>query len=223
MSVAVQVLGRLRTLQETRGWFGLARFLATRVLRTQSDVVFERAMAGEDRSPAMPDFGAGRRLVIVDRRNLDEPALSPVVTRLLTGDSAVYRTGLERGDMALAIVNGEGVLLHRSFIQFETRYKTLLGEAIAVPLIANCHTEPSARGERLYPKALLYAASLLARQGHAHAIITCDAANIPSIRGILRAGFREKRRITSLVVLLRLAIQHIRWSDGRASWRVTWI
>lgn len=221
MSAAGYALLRLRSLHEARGWLGLARFLATRLARTQSDVVFECALA-EDETEA-PVFDPGRRMVVIDQRNLGDRALQPVLAQLFVGESAAYRPGLERGDIALAVVDDHGFVLHRSFIQFETRYKSILGETIEVPLIANCLTVPSARGERLYPRTLRHAASLLARLGYGRVIITCEAANASSISGILRAGFKESRAIASMVILFRLVVQRISRSDGRTNRRVVWI
>ncbi len=223
MSAAGYALTRLRSLQAARGWLGLAGFLATRLMRTQSDVVFECRTKEAPRSATDEDFGEGRRLAVIDRDNLDDPERAHLLTQLLAGESAVYRAGLERGDMALAVTDEEGLVLHRSFIQFETRYKSILGEGREVPLIANCHTVPTARGERLYPKTLRHAVSLLASLGHDRAIITCDAENTPSIRGIEHAGFRQTRAITSVIMLFRLALQRIRWCDRRTTWRILWI
>ena len=223
MSAAGYALTRLRSLQAARGWRGLARFLVTRLVRLQSDVVFECKAADEGRSAMDVDFGPGRRLVVINQENLDEPERKPVLVQLLAGESAIYRSGLERDDMALAVIDAEGSVLHHSFIQFETRYKSILGEAAHAPLITNCHTVPGARGERLYPKTLRFALSLLADHGHVSAIITCDAGNTPSIRGIEHAGFQQTRAITSLVVFFRLAFQRISWRDRRTTWRVVWI
>ena len=222
MSAAGYALLRLRSLHEARGWLGLAHFLVTRLARTQSDVVFERMLADEAGSET-PAFGEGRRMVVIDRQNLDDPAQKPLLAQLFVGENAAYRPGLERGDIALVVVDDQGFVLHRSFIQFETRYKTVLDEAIDVPLIANCLTVPSARGERLYPKTLGFAASLLARLGYDRVIITCDATNTPSINGIVRAGFEKRRAISSLVILFRLVLQRISRNKGRTSRRVVWI
>ncbi|MGI9489966.1 MAG: hypothetical protein ACR2RF_29575 [Geminicoccaceae bacterium] len=165
MSTAGYALTRLRSLRAARGWLGLARFLVTRLARSQSDVVFEGRAAEGERSTTDGDFGPGRRLVVICRENLDDPERKPVLVQLLAGESAVYRTGLERDDMALAVIDDQGSVLHHSFIQFETRYKSILGEAVHVPLITNCHTVSRARGERLYPKTLRFALSLLADHG----------------------------------------------------------
>lgn len=220
MSAAGYALTRLRSLQAARGWVGLARFLMTRLLRSQSDVVFECRTAEKGQPTPEDDFGAGREIVIIDRNRLDRPEIIPLLAQILAGESAVYRTGLQRNDLALVIVDEEGSVLHHSFVQFETRYKSILDENAEVPLITNCHTVPRARGERVYPKTLRYALSLLARHGHDRAIITCDAGNTASIRGIEHAGFQQSRAITSLVVLFRLAFQRIGWSDQRTTWRV---
>ena len=89
MSAAGYARLRLRSLQAARGWLGLARFLATRLLRTQSDVVFERRLAKE--RTEIPAFGEGRRMVMIDRQNLDDPAQKPLLAQLLVGESAAYR------------------------------------------------------------------------------------------------------------------------------------
>jgi hypothetical protein len=187
----------------------------TRFLRTQSDMVFERDLSAPGLSQT---FGPSRRIIVIERDNLDQPDLEDVVAQLLDTESSIYREGLEHNDIAFAVIDQERRVLHRSFVQFETRYKTLLGETDEVPLLTNCHTDPSVRGERLYPKTLVHAGVLLAERGYDRVIITCDERNQASIRGILRGGFEQKRVIQSLVILARFAYQKI--STGHAvHWR----
>ncbi|MGI9494223.1 MAG: hypothetical protein ACR2QF_17670 [Geminicoccaceae bacterium] len=207
---------RIVSIWQTRGGFGFFRFLMTRFLRTQSDMVFERNLL-EPEPP--PTFGSDRQIIVIERDNLDQPDLEDVVAQLLEAESSIYRAGLEHDDIAFAVIDEKRQLLHRSFVQFETRYKTLLGETDDVPLLTNCHTVPTARGERLYPKTLLHAGALLAERGYDRMIITCDERNQASIRGIIRGGFQQKRVIQSLVILARFALQKIA-DEHDVRWRL---
>ena len=206
---------RCLSIWRTRGGLGFFRFLITRLARTQSDMVFERDLLDQ----ALPQpFGQDHRIIVIDRHNLNDPALHDIVAQLLTSESSIYRLGLEENDIAFAVIDGERTLLHRSFVQFRTSYKTLLGETIDVPLLTNCHTIPSMRGERLYPKTLCYAGALLSKRGHDRMIITCDQRNEASIRGIIHGGFELKRAIRSFVILARFVIQKID-AEQTARWR----
>lgn len=206
MSTQSHLVTRVGSIWNARGSAGFIRFLLSRLARTQSDMVFERDLL--ERIVTQP-FGQGRQFVVIERTNLDDCELQDIVGQLLASESSAYRPGLEKNDIALAVIDEERHVLHRTFIQFETRYKTLLGESAAVPLLANCHTIPSMRGERLYPKTLHHAGALLAKRGYQHMIIACDRRNEASIRGIVHGGFQLKRALRSLVIFARFALQKI--------------
>lgn len=215
MSAQPYLSTRLLSIWRARGVRGFLRFLITRFARTQSDMVFERALCGQT---SHQSFGQDRQIIVIERSNLDDPALQGVVAQLLAAESSIYRPGLEENDVAFAVIDRERRLLHRTFVQFDTRYKTLLGESTDVPLLTNCHTIPSMRGERLYPKTLLHAGAFLRDRGHDRMIITCDERNQASISGILRGGFELKRAIRSFVILARFALQEIRINEA-VHWR----
>jgi len=212
-------INRLRSVQQSRGWNGLAFFLATRLVRVQSDLVFEMPCSSRNEGV---DFGNGRQVVVVDKQNFEAPGIKTVTSQIFSGESSVYRDDLNNGGMAFAVVDNDKKVLHHSIVQFETRYKTILGERDDVPLIGNCHTEQNSRGERLYPKMLSYVSAFLADQGHSRAIITSNEHNMRSISGIQRAGFKLARSIKSHVILARLAIQRIEQDSEPGSWKFVW-
>jgi hypothetical protein len=206
---------RLLSVWRTRGGPGFLRFLITRLARIQSDMMFERMLVDQTEPPS---FGPDRQIILIDRDNLDDPSLQDVVSQLLTSESSIYRQGLKENDLAFAVVDRERQLLHRTFVQFETSYKTLLGEAMSVPLLTHCHTIPSMRGERLYPQTLLHVGALLRARGYDRMIITCDERNQASIRGIGHGGFELISSIRSLVILARFGIQQIK-TKQTVRWR----
>lgn len=216
MSEIAHLATRLHSIWRSRGFLGLCWFLVTRLARTQSDMVFEQRLRDQ---PIPTAFGANRTILIIEHENVGDPSLQDIVIQLLASESAIYRSGLQQGDLAFAVVDENRRLLHRSFVQFQTRYKTLLGETADVPLLTNCHTIPSMRGERLYPKTLCYAGAILAKRGYHRMIITCDEKNLASIRGIAHGGFILKRVIRSLIVFARFAVQKIN-VDQTINWRI---
>jgi hypothetical protein len=86
----------------------------------------------------------------------------------------------------------------------------LLGEPESIPLFTNCATHPKARGMGLYPMTLRLASSELLGSGVDRVLITCDPQNIPSVRGIEKAHFRQVMSIESLILMSRLAVQRLR-------------
>lgn len=141
----------------------------------------------------------------------------PVVTRLPAAvqqrlfagsGGAAHHDGLRRGDILYAVRDTSGRLLHHSFVQFAVRSKILLGEPEAVPLIGRCATDPSARGQRLYPRTLRHIMAELAAAGHHRVVIYCDRDNEASIRGIRHAGFAPVCRLRSVMLLDRWCVQH---------------
>jgi hypothetical protein len=215
MTGRADLAARLRSVWRARGGRGFLHFLLTRLARLQSDMVFGRPLQDEAEPPS---FGSERQIVVIERGNLEDPSLQDIVAQLLASESSVYRPGLEANDLAFAVIDQDRRLLHRTFVQFETRYKTMLGEAMSVPLLTHCHTIPSMRGERLYPKTLLHAGAFLRARGHERMVITCDEHNQASISGIRRGGFELECAIRSLVIFARFVIQQIK--NGRTvRWR----
>lgn len=219
MSVPSYFSTRISSIWQARGGLGFLRFLITRFLRIQSDIVFERDLL----EPGLPQaFGPDRQVIVIERHNLTQPDLKDVVDQLFEAESSIYRLALDENGLALAVIDSQRRLLHRTFVQFETRYKALLGETDDVPLLTNCHTDPAVRGERLYPKTLVFAGALLAKRGYERMIITCDERNHASIKGIVRGGFQRKRVIQSLVVLALFAIQKIN-VEHAVRWRFVYL
>lgn len=208
---------RLRTLWLSRGPVGFLRFVLSRVVRNTRDLVFEHDLDADTAGAPEPAVG---RFVDVDNRNIDDRALAPLLDQVLRGEGEIYRPGLRHDDRLFLIADDAGRVLHYSFVQFESRYKTLLGEDGAVPMFTRCWTAPAARGKRLYPSTLRHGSAALAQDGFRRVLITCDPANTASVRGIEHAGFRLARRISSMIFLSRLALQRISGPNGGVRWRL---
>lgn len=208
---------RLRTLWLSRGPVGFLHFALSRVVRKTRDLVFERDLDADGADAPAPPVG---RFVDIDNRKLDERAFAPLLDQVLRGEGEIYGIGLRRNDRLFLVADDGGRVLHYSFVQFESRYKTLLGEDGAVPMFTRCWTSPAARGKRLYPSTLRHGSAALARDGFCRVLITCDPTNTASVRGIEHAGFRLVRRISSMIFLSRLALQRISGPNGNVRWRL---
>ena len=209
---------RIRGLYQARGLVGTVRFLASRIVRMAADQCFEADLSAE---PPSATFPTDVQVRLIDRRTVGDPNVALWLQAATQGESQVYLEGLAKDDLLYCIVDRNGEVIHYSFVQFVSRYKTILDEDIATPLFTNCWTSPNARGKRVYPNTLLTACGELRRRGHRRVVITCDPDNTASTKGILHAGFRPTRRISSLIFLSRLALQRIvRDPAERARWRL---
>jgi GNAT superfamily N-acetyltransferase len=195
------LLARLRFIGRSRGVFGLVAFVATRILRFRSDILFGMDVPpGQGGTAAVPPDA----VVVVDRSTLSEARSIDVARQVLTGYNEVYREGLHRDEILYAFLDGDGNVLSYAFVLFDTRAKRVLRLPTTVPLIANCYTRPEARGRRLYPGLLRFAAADLARRGHERIFINCTSDNTASIRGIEAAGFARIAEIRSGLFLSRI-------------------
>ena len=62
-----------------------------------------------------------------------------------------------------------------------------------------CETAPSARGMNIYPAVLSRICNDFREK--ASIMISCNAKNSASIRGIEKAGFRERERVQVLIIM----------------------
>ena len=86
--------------------------------RTQSDMVFElNLLRRSDRQ----FFDKNRKIIVIERHNLHNHNLKGIVGQLLAGEASIYRSGLERNDLAFVVIDEKKRLLQRAFVQFETR------------------------------------------------------------------------------------------------------
>jgi hypothetical protein len=209
------LLDRVFAVWRTRGAWGFARFMSSRILQHRRDLVFDAETLAKK-----PTWDAPGAMLYIDRNNC-ERALTPALLRQLSrGEGAQYIDGLRGKDLLFVVADDAGRVLHHSFVLFETRTKALLGESPETPLFAHCVTIPEARGQRLYPRTLHYGLSMLARQGHPRAVINCEPTNRSSIAGIEHAGFKLLRELETWVVASRFGMQKGRTCDGRRIARV---
>jgi GNAT superfamily N-acetyltransferase len=84
--------------------------------------------------------------------------------------------------------------ISRGFLELEGGGFSLTEDAAAG--IYDCYTDPSFRGQGIYPNALILMLRQLKEQGLTTALIAVDPGNLPSIKGIERAGFQPRYRLT---------------------------
>jgi GNAT superfamily N-acetyltransferase len=190
---------RLRGVVESRGWANAGRFLASRLARSQDDLVF----AADPAQLARPFTRAGLRMLVLTNRNMEWALPQPVCERMFEGEGALYREAVRAGDLGFIVLGPTDQLLHQSFVHFRVRTKQLIGESDAVPLIAYCRTAWAWRGHGLFSDTLGHIMAVLAVRGYRRALVSCTAANEVAIRSIEHLGFRRIRRLQSFILLNR--------------------
>lgn len=70
----------------------------------------------------------------------------------------------------------------------------------------NFHSIPPHRGRGLYPALLLQMRAVLGREGHSVFVIDVDPGNVPSVRGIEKAGFQPEARMRSVTLFRRAQV-----------------
>lgn len=195
------IVDRLTTEYHLRGFSGVARFLATRLARRREDLLFEIELSGMP-----PSADTLLRLVFIDRANLGLASVAGVEWQVFVGDNLSYRAGILGNDLMCAVLDDKGTVICYAFVLFRTHYKRVLGVEDEVPLIANCFTEPTARGRGLYTRLLGQLCRELASRGYTRAAISCEPSNVASRRGIARAGFIGLAHIRSTTILWRLIV-----------------
>lgn len=115
----------------------------------------------------------------------------------------VFKNFLSIGDRGyFAYVDGRCV--HRSWIK-HTPQTVNLHWALPMKLKRNesfihyCETAPSARGMNIYPAVLSRICNDFREK--TSILISCNAKNSASIRGIEKAGFRERERVQVLIIM----------------------
>jgi RimJ/RimL family protein N-acetyltransferase len=93
------------------------------------------------------------------------------------------------------IVTLDGQTAHRSWLFWSVRLTRQCGFDARAPVIGDCHTEERFRGRAIYPKVLRYIARDVAERGAAAVYVLVSPANLPSVRGIEKAGFRRRARL----------------------------
>ena len=211
----VYLFSRLSSVYRSRGIYGFIKFLSTRIIRLQKDNLYQK----DATTGCVSEFSSIPESIIkIDRHVMDEDLESKYLHQFLSCESEEYEEGLRNNDV-LYVIADKDVVIHFSFAQFFTKYKTLLGLPESIPLIGNCYTSPAARGKRLYPKTLVYATQDLFKKGCDKVAITCAPSNVPSIKGIERAGFQLTSQLYSIIFLSRLVLQVVKYDKTSNKFR----
>jgi hypothetical protein len=180
---------RMANLRKTRGWFELLKFLLHRtVARPWEAAVYDRDLSAElskMESKKEEVFYCGGK----DLLSTSPPELRCLLER---PEDWEYLEGIKKGDLFYAVAR-DGKFLHSGFVMLQTRQTGILGESWGTPLIGNCNTMPSARGQGLYPRALGAVCDALKARGYSRVLMETDPANSSSRRGIEKAGFSLHR------------------------------
>ncbi|HEY7358958.1 MAG TPA: GNAT family N-acetyltransferase [Ktedonobacterales bacterium] len=88
----------------------------------------------------------------------------------------------------------DGTLAAYGWVTFDEEQIGELGLRVRLPpgeaYIWNCATLPAYRGQHLYPALLTYISRELRREGFQRILIGADSDNLPSQKGMARAGFQ---------------------------------
>ena len=125
----------------------------------------------------------------------------PVEAALACGDPGfeVRRQTVDRAkDCYLVAMEGETA--HRSWLHRSVRLPRRFGFDGSVPVIGDCHTVERFRGRSIYPQVLRYIARDVARRDAKPVYVLVSPANLASIRGIEKAGFRRLARLQGIRV-----------------------
>lgn len=209
------VADRIHQYWLSNGTLSTARFLGSRVFRRWDAMVFDSALAPDRPSPV---WGEGEHLLLAGPENLDI-LLDSKLRAFLGPESAENLKGVRKGDLLFLVSSGDEYL-HCGYVFFKSRQTRILGEKGNPPLIGCCFTAPAARGRGLYRKALQAELGHLARIGFKRAVIETDPENLASRKGIEGAGFEQRRRTRSWIVLNKLAVQRVSEREGGGKWRI---
>ena len=112
---------------------------------------------------------------------------------------------LSNGDEFFGWTAADGSILSFAWVCFGRRKIGVqrMCDAPGRAFIYNCHTSPEFRGRGLYTTLLCQVRSTLAAEHVSEFIIDVNKHNLPSRRGIERAGFQRVASLTSVKVLKR--------------------
>lgn len=207
----MKYIKRSQRIIETRGWTGFLQFFFSRLARISGDLVYEKSLAvdaGSNRVQAHPGSFLAYTAHVIDASNLHASQNRWLVRSIMQGENLEYLEGLQKNDCMVAVTHGCTVV-HTSFVQFDTSYKKLLNENNDTPLIGNCNTLSSHRGQGLYPRAIAICCDEIASRGCQRILISCAPDNAASIAGIKKAGFVEIREVKTLQFLSKIYFQKV--------------
>ena len=106
---------------------------------------------------------------------------------------------LRRDDVCFAIVR-DGAVLHESWLLQHVRYPSRFGYNRA-PVIGDCFTAPSARGQGIYRAVLEHIVRELAELGSDREVqMLVEPSNAASKAGMTKAGFRGIARLRAVSI-----------------------
>lgn len=139
-----------------------------------------------------------------------------------------FRRFLQQGDVGYyAYLDGK--CCHRSWLQKGPKW-VAINSFVQMKLGSNegyihyCETSPQARGKSIYPSVL---SRIVEENKNLDNIFICvDAENAPSIRGVEKAGFRERERVEVRrilkIPLYRVFASSSSHRESRRSYRAFW-
>lgn len=198
------VADRIHRYWLCNGTRSTARFLGSRLFRRWEALVFDSNL---DQPQPGPDWGEREHLMLAGPENLDA-ILNPKLQAFLGSEAHENLEGVRKGDLLFLVSDGTEYL-HCGYVFFKSRQTRILGEPGNPPLIGCCYTAPAARGKGLYRKALRAELAHLSQKGYARAVIETEPGNTASRKGIEAAGFEQRRRTRSWIVLNKLVVQQV--------------
>ena len=168
---------------------GALRRLLRRVTAFHTVTILVNRFGGRTVAASPLDIRRVTPANVEDARSMDTP-----------GRVEEFRRFLERGDAGYYAYRN-GVVVHRSWLvrgPGQARLWHSWGRLDLEPCDAYlhyCETAPAARGTGIYPQVIALAAETALASGVQRVLIWTDADNLPSLRGIRRAGFVPERRV----------------------------
>lgn len=124
----------------------------------------------------------------------------PVAEALACGDPGFEVRREAAGARVCYSVAMEGETAHRSWLHRSARLPSRFGFDGGAPVIGDCHTAERFRGRSIYPRVLRYIARDVARREGKPVYVLVSPANLASVRGIEKAGFRRLARLRGIRV-----------------------
>jgi predicted acetyltransferase len=184
---------KISTLARERGYWGLLRFLISRVFVRR----FHRAVY-EVKTPdavGLPVWRASE-VFFFERPARMEDLPEPIRRCCRDRNASEYVDG----STYVYAVLVDGVAVHSGFVMMRTRETKVLGEPSGTPLIGNCYTAEGSRGRGYYSRALRELTHRLGETGCDRVLIEVDVWNQSSRRGIDKGGFRLHRILSGYIV-----------------------
>jgi RimJ/RimL family protein N-acetyltransferase len=210
------MLARIRLELQRHGWAGLRRKALGRLWRARDYELFAatRAQIGDVPAPAAPGAGgAGTRFIVIRQAELDAAADLIRQAQALDVEVADYIDDVRRGRAVAVFAHAQGELQHYAFMFVRNRTACLLGLPAGAALIGNAYTVPQARGRGLQGQSVRLRARAAFELGFRAVYAETAPDNLPSQRGMLKAGMLRAGRLSTFVLLNRLVLRSPRPAD----------